>query len=102
MNDNELDSLIRQSQPQPAFSAFFQREVWARIAIEEQQSWATRWQQFIQWIAQPAPALATVTLTLGLGIGLGNLTAPSQGEAMRLAYVVSINPIHAAHAAMQP
>ena len=89
MNDDELDSLIRQTHPKPEFPASFQREVWAQIAVAEQQSWATPWKQFSQmlflWLARPVPAVATVTVMLVAGISLGSLTAPDQSESMRTA-----------------
>ena len=104
MNDDELHALIRQTHPQPVFKASFQREVWARIAVAEQHSWSAQWRRWSQelflWVARPAPALATVMVTLGLGIGLGGITAPNDRTAMRTAYVTSINPLKAAHAAM--
>lgn len=102
MNDNELHSLIRQTQPKPEFPASFQREVWVRIAVAEQQSWSAFWQQLFPWFARPVPALATMTLMLGFGIGLGSLTTPPRDESIRLAYAASINPVQAAHAAIQP
>lgn len=105
MNDDELNQLIRGSQPKPPMPASFGREVWARIAAVEQQSWSARWRQFQQsmllWIAQPAPAFAAVTMMLILGAGLGNLTAPVPSTTeLRTAYETSINPVEAAHKAM--
>ena len=106
MNDDEIDSLIRQTHPKPEFPASFQREVWAQIAVAEQQSWAAPWKQFSQmlflWLARPVPAVATVAVMLVAGISLGSLTAPDQSESMRTAYLASINPLKAAHASMQP
>ena len=106
MNDDELDSLIRQTQPKPEFPASFQREVWAQIAVAGQQSWAGQWQRWSQmlfiWLARPLPAVATVTVMLTAGISLGSLTAPDRGEAMRTAYFASINPLDAVHTTMQP
>lgn len=104
MNDDELHSLIRETAPQPEFPISFQREVWARIAVAEQRSWAARWQQRSQalflWLAHPAPAMATVLVTVGLGVGLGIMTASNSKEDLRTAYVSSINPLTTAHAAM--
>lgn len=106
MNDDELDSLIRQTHPKPEFPASFQREVWAQIAVAEQQSWSAQWRQFCQMLflrlARPVPAFATVTAMLMVGITLGSLTAPDQSESMRTAYFASINPLNTAHASMQP
>ena len=102
MNDNELHALIRQTHPKPEFPASFQRDVWACIAVVEQQTWAARWQQLLQWIARPAPALAMVLIMLAAGIALGGITASGHSENMRIAYAASINPIKMAHAAMQP
>ena len=104
MNDDELNSLIRQTQPKPEVPMSFQREVWARIAVTGQQSWAARLRQrsraFFQWMAQPAPACTVVATMLLLGAGLGNLTAPERNiSALRSAYAASINPLNAAHAA---
>jgi hypothetical protein len=105
MNDDELHSLIRQTQPKPEFPASFQREVWSRITVAEQQSWVARWRRWSQdlflWMAQPAPAVAMVTTMLILGAGLGSLTAPDRNtSALRTAYDTSINPLKAAHVAM--
>lgn len=106
MNDEDLDSLIRQTQPKSQFPASFQREVWAQIAVAGQQSWSGQWQQWSQmlflWLARPMPALATVTVMLAIGISLGSLTAPDRGEAMRTTYFASINPLNAALNTMQP
>jgi hypothetical protein len=105
MNDDELHSLIRQTQPKPEFPASFQREVWARITVAEQQSWGARWHRLSQnvflWMARPAPAVALVTTMLILGAALGSLTAPDRdASALRTAYAASINPLKAAHVAM--
>lgn len=106
MNDDELDSLIRQTHPKPEFPASFQREVWAQIAVAEQQSWSAQWKQFCKmlflWLARPVPAVATVTVMLAAGISLGSLTAPDQSESMRTAYLASINPLNKIHTSMQP
>ena len=104
MNDDQLHSLIRQTQPKPEFPASFQRDVWARITVAEQQSWLARWRQWSQnlflWMGQPAPAVAMVTMMLILGAGLGSLTAPDRNApALRTAYAASINPLKAAHVA---
>lgn len=105
MNDDELHHLIRQTQPRPDFPASFQREVWARITVAEQQSWAAQWRQWsqdlFQWLARPAHAVALVTTMLILGAGLGNLTATDRKAAdQRSAYAASINPLKAAHVAL--
>lgn len=104
MNDDELHSLIRRTQPKLGFSASFQRDVWARITVAEQQSWAARWRQWSQdmflWVARPVPAVAVVSVMLVLGAGLGSLTAPDHDTAaLRTAYAASINPLKAAHVA---
>lgn len=105
MND-ELDSLIRQTHPKPKFPASFQREVWAQISVAEQQSWAGQWQRWSQmlflWLARPLPAVTTVTIMLTAGISLGSLTSSDRGEAMRTAYIASINPLKTAHNTIQP
>ncbi|MFZ2281071.1 MAG: hypothetical protein WAW39_24945 [Prosthecobacter sp.] len=102
MNDNELHTLLRQTRPKPVFLTSFQREVWARIAIAEQQSWEVQWQQWFQvlflWIARPVPAAVILTTMLVAGAGLGNLTAPDGNvSARRSAYIASINPLIATH-----
>lgn len=107
MNDDELHDLIRQTHPKPEFSSSFQREIWARIAVAEQQSWTARWRQWseslFRWVAQPAPAVAMVTAMLLLGAGLGRLITPDTDHtALRTAYVTSINPVVAARFTTQP
>ena len=107
MNDDELHDLIRQTHPKPEFSASFQREIWARIAVAEQQSWTARWRQWseslFRWVAQPAPAMAVVTAMLLLGSGLGRMITPDTDHAaLRTAYVTSINPLVAARLSTQP
>jgi hypothetical protein len=102
MNDNELDDLIRQTHPKPEFPASFQREVWARVSVAEQTSRAARYRRWseslFQLIAQPATAVTVVTMMLLLGAGLGRLASPeTDSEALHTAYVVSINPVAAAH-----
>ncbi|MEY4484515.1 MAG: hypothetical protein RL693_1967 [Verrucomicrobiota bacterium] len=106
MNDDELQALIRQAHPKPEFSSSFQRDVWARIAVVEQQSWATQWQQWseslFRWVAQPAPAVALVLTMLIVGAGFGRLTTPdSETAALHSTYAASINPVTAAHLAHQ-
>jgi hypothetical protein len=98
MNDDQLHDLIRQTQPQLEFPTSFQRDVWARIAVAEQQTLASRWQEVYQsvmrWIAQPAPAVAMVTTMLILGSGLGYLSAADHdGESLKSAYFASISPV---------
>lgn len=106
MNDDEIDSLIRRTHPKPEFPATFQREVWAQIAVAEQQSWSSQWKQWSQmlflWLARPLPAVACVTVMLATGISLGSLTTPDQSASMREAYFASINPLKSAHSSMQP
>ncbi len=106
MNDDELDFLIRRSHPQPEFPASFEREIWARIAVAEQQSWLARWRQWRQavllWIARPVPALALGAIMLIVGVGLGNLSRrEDEAAAMRAVYVASINPFPEDHGIMQ-
>jgi hypothetical protein len=107
MNDDDLHALIRQTQARPEFPASFQREVWARIALVEQHSWAEQWQRLshasLRWLARPAPAFAAVAVMLVAGVGLGGLTASDMNAAaLRHTYFASINPLNPAHAAMQP
>ncbi len=106
MNDDELDSLISQTHPKLEIPSSFQREVWARIAVTEQQFWSGQWQQWsrmlLLWIARPLPAVATVTVMHISGISLGSLTAPDRSDVMRNVYVASINPLNASHNAMKP
>lgn len=107
MNDDELHDLIRQTHPKPEFSSSFQREIWARIAVAEQQSWMARWRQWseslFRWVAQPAPAMAVITVMLLVGAGFGRLLTPDTNHAaLRTAYVASINPLVAARLSTQP
>lgn len=102
MNDNELHVLIKQAHPRLVIPHSFQREVWMRIAIAEQQSWSAQWRQRLRhlfsWIAQPLPATVMVTTMLVTGAGLGNLTAPRDAsDAQRSAYIASINPMISTH-----
>ena len=104
MNDDDLLHLIRRTQPKPEFSASFQREVWARMAIAEQRAWSAQsrtWSDsFFRWGAQPAPAVAVVIGMLALGVSLGSLVTPAEKPAeLRTAYVASINPLTAANVA---
>lgn len=107
MNDDELNDLIRQTHQQPKFSSSFQREIWSRIAVAEQQSWSVRWRQWsellFRWVAQPAPAVSVVIGMLLLGAGFGRLITPDTDLAeLRTMYVTSINPIVAARSTFQP
>lgn len=102
MNDDELHELIRQTHLKPEFSASFQRDVWARVSVVEQNSWTARYRRWseslFQSISRPVPAMAVVIMTLLLGAGLGRLSAPDKNPIdSRLAYVTSINPVAAAH-----
>lgn len=106
MNDEDLSHLIRETNREPGFPSSFHRKVWDRIAVAEQSSWAGRWRRscrtFLGWMSQPAPAAATVGAMVMLGFGLGLLTAPDVPvSAGREAYLVSINPVAAAHAEIQ-
>jgi hypothetical protein len=107
MNDNELHSLIRQTHPKPEFPASFQREVWASIAVAEQQSWPVQqwrlWRHdLFFWIARPAPAAVMVTTMLVAGVWLGNLTASGGNVGtQRNAYIASINPLIATRGGVQ-
>ena len=102
MNDDELHDLIRQTHTKPEFPSSFQREVWARVSVAEQTSWAARYRRWseslFQQVAKPAYAIAMVMSMLLLGAGLGRLSAPdNDSTALRSAYVASINPVAAAH-----
>lgn len=102
MNDDELLDLIRQTHPKPEFPSSFQRDVWAQIAVVEQQSWTAQWRNWseslFRWVAQPAPAVALVTTMLMVGAGIGYLTTPGDDiSASRNAYLTSINPVVSAH-----
>ncbi|CAN5787842.1 hypothetical protein BH11VER1_BH11VER1_37800 [soil metagenome] len=106
MNDDELHTLIRQAHPKPEFPSSFQRDVWARVAVAEQQSWATQWRHWseslFRWVAQPVPAIALVLATLIVGASFGQLTTPdSESDALHRTYAASINPVTAAHLAHQ-
>lgn len=107
MNDNDLDSLIRQTLPKPVLPASFQRDVWARIAVAEQSSTASRWAELCEsvfsFFAQPASAVALVMGMLIVGVGLGSMAA-SAGEATsrRDAYIASISPVSAVHTGTHP
>lgn len=101
MNDDELDDLIRLTHSGPEFPPSFQREIWARVSVAEQASWTARYRRWseslFQFMAQPAPAVAAVMTMLLLGAGLGRLVAPEHDrDALRTAYVTSINPLMAA------
>jgi hypothetical protein len=99
MNDDELHSLIRQSHPRLELPASFNREVWASIAIAEQQFWPVQqwrlwWHDLFFWVARPAPAAVMVATMLVAGIWLGNLTSSGADVgAQRNAYIASINPL---------
>lgn len=102
MNDNDLDSLLRHSLPKPILPASFQRDVWARIAVAEQNSSASRWSDLCESIfaffARPASAVAVVMGMLIVGAGLGTMVASGGGANARLdAYIASISPVSAAH-----
>ena len=68
MNDDELDHLIRRTSSPPEFSPSFQREVWARVSVTQEGSWAARgrrWREaFFPVLGRPATALATVLVML--------------------------------------
>ena len=101
MKNDELDDLIRQTHTRPEFSASFQREIWARIAVAEQTSWTARWRQWsefsLQQVVRPAQAVTAVMTMLLLGAGLGRLTKSDDAATLRSAYITSINPITSAH-----
>lgn len=102
MNDDELDHLIRRISSPPEFSPSFQREVWARVSVAQEGSWAARgrrWREaFFPVLGRPATALATVLVMLLLGVGLGRLATPQPGPVeLRNAYLTSIHPLMAAH-----
>lgn len=102
MTDNDLDSLIRHSLPKPALPASFQRDVWARIAVNEENTLASRWSNLCEsafmFFARPATAVAMVMGMLLVGAGLGTMAASGGGTNARLdAYIASISPVSAAH-----
>jgi len=106
MNDDEIDSLIRQTHPKPDMPAAFNRQVWERISVARQRSWRGKWREFadalLLWVARPVPAVTVVTVMLVAGAGLGGLTvSESSASAQRTAYFASINPLHPAHLSEQ-
>jgi hypothetical protein len=107
MNEDEMHKLIRQCSPPPQFPASFQRDVWQRIAVEEQKSlcgWLSRLiSEALVGIARPANAVATVVAMFLIGATLGGLSWPrpiTEAE-LKAAYAVSINPVASAHAARE-
>jgi hypothetical protein len=102
MNDDDLKRLIRESCPPPEFPASFRREVWARIAVTENRSFASAVQRMLarwgEWMTRPAMAVATVLSMLIIGAGLGGMTQPKPADRdLKMAYAASINPILSAH-----
>lgn len=47
MNDDAIHDLIRQTHAKPELSPAFQQEIWARIAVATQNSWGTKWREFV-------------------------------------------------------
>lgn len=102
MNDDELDHLIRRTHFPPEFLPSFQREVWARVSVAKEASWAAksgRWvEHFLPVLGQPATAAVAVLAMLLLGVGFGRITAPESDPVdLRSAYLVSIHPVIATH-----
>lgn len=103
MNDDQLHQLLRSVELKPEFPPSFQRNVWARIQLEESLSWKvklqTTFETFFHWMARPVPAMATVALTIALGASLAFTEENrSKHATAQLAYIESVSPFAAAHA----
>lgn len=96
-HDPELDDLIRATHPKPAFEPSFQREIWARISVNEEGhgTGAASWiSTLFGAFSRPVPvAGAAVALAL-LGVGLERSISNSSGrDYAQDAYLESINPL---------
>lgn len=91
MNDNELDQLLRDSAVDPGLPSHFRSEVWTRIAIADERSFAGRWRRFLASLVRPVPATASVVVTVLAGVWLGAASVQEPKEA-KLSYAESISP----------
>lgn len=98
MNDDQLDSWLRASHPQPSLPASFSREVWARIAESEASSplatMRERGADFLAWLSRPLPAITMVLVMIAVGAGSGVLSAAKKSAQQHQTYIASIDPLH--------
>jgi hypothetical protein len=91
MNDNELDQLLRDSADDAGLPARFRPEVWTRIAIADERSFAGWLRRFVASLVQPVPATASVVASVLVGVWLGTATVQTPKEP-KLSYAESISP----------
>ncbi|MEI6715003.1 MAG: hypothetical protein WCO60_14690 [Verrucomicrobiota bacterium] len=96
MNDDELHQLLRHTQLDEQLPSSFQRDVWQKIAADEERM-ETRWSWLdglLGWFTKPLPAAAAWSVALFVGLVLGNLRSQPVSSELRFAgYAQLINPL---------
>jgi len=79
--EDRLNSLLRESRPEPALPPRFQENVWRRIERADAQSKPASWISLLAGlILKPRFALATAAIVLVTGTFLGSLNGQAQAR----------------------
>lgn len=90
-----LDALLSSWQVAPETPADFQRQVWHRIAADQEAlPWTSR---VLAWWMQPRRLALSAAAALALGSLLGLMDAHSHQKQAREAYFTAINPLDSHH-----
>lgn len=100
MNDNELDQLLHETEPQMTPPAGFQRDVWRRIESIESTKWRLtanlKLRRLWDLLTSPPVAVATCAVMIALGTWAGLKTETSH-PGSELAYLRSVSPFLRTH-----
>jgi hypothetical protein len=107
MNENELHQLLRKHPAKTQLPSAFEREVWSRIATDEERSAASLLAELVRrmliHLGRPAVAFATIAIFGAAGAGTGMVMLKEADTAGDVpAYQETVNPFARAHAAMDP
>lgn len=93
--DHPLDELLAAWQVEASAPRDFQRQVWHRIAADQEDlPWTAR---LLSWWLQPRRLLLSATAALAFGSFLGLLDAGLHQKEARDAYFTAINPLDGHH-----
>lgn len=91
MKDTEFDDMLRRARGDIPLPDSFRRDVWNRIAVEEQRSPMRWFHSLVDGIVRPWRAVCGVTAMVAVGLWLGALSGPRSTDP-KMAYAESISP----------
>ena len=91
MNDTEFDDMLRRARGDVPLPDSFRRDVWNRIAGEEQRTPMRWFRSLVDDIVRPWSAVCGVAAMVALGLWLGALGGPPSTDT-KMVYAESVSP----------